>query len=267
MHACAACARSGATTARACRGGVSGPERHGDHEDDRHDPGECRHHGRRRPGGVRAGRRRRSACGAPPCSRCPLSPVRRRSPPGCGVRRPGTTVHFRVVVTTAAGQVVGADQAFTTVATARASQPGTTMLGVRVGYLTARGRAGTRARPLRPSARLHLARQALEGDAEAARRARPTSRGARAGAGGRGRGCALDPGRRSPSTRARSRNTSTTSTGCTRGRRGSAASRASGARPRLVDAADRARGADAADGVDHHPHACRAPSGRRSSCS
>src|SRR6478735_9937194 len=50
--------------------------------------------------------------------------------------KPGTTVHFRLVVTTPAGQVVGADQAFTTVASATRLAPGTTMLGIRVGYLT-----------------------------------------------------------------------------------------------------------------------------------
>lgn len=66
--------------------------------------------------------------------------------------KPGTTIHFRVVVTTAAGQVVGADQTFTTVATIARLAPGTTMLGVRVGYLTAgaaQARVRTRfARPL-----------------------------------------------------------------------------------------------------------------------
>lgn len=50
--------------------------------------------------------------------------------------QPGTTVHFRVVVTTAAGQVVGADQLFTTIAPPATLAPGTTLLGVRVGYLT-----------------------------------------------------------------------------------------------------------------------------------
>jgi len=65
--------------------------------------------------------------------------------------KPGTTVHFRVVVTTAAGQVVGADQAFTTVANATRLAPGTTMLGVRVGYLTpAAARARVLARFARP---------------------------------------------------------------------------------------------------------------------
>ena len=66
--------------------------------------------------------------------------------------KPGTTVHFRLVVTTAAGQVVGADQVFTTVANTTRLAPGTTMLGIRVGYLTpaqARARVLTRfARPL-----------------------------------------------------------------------------------------------------------------------
>jgi lipoprotein-anchoring transpeptidase ErfK/SrfK len=49
---------------------------------------------------------------------------------------PGSTVLFRLVVTTAAGQVVGADQAFTTAAAPARLAPGTTMLGIRVGYLT-----------------------------------------------------------------------------------------------------------------------------------
>ena len=49
---------------------------------------------------------------------------------------PGTTVHFRAVVTTAGGQVVGADQVFTTVAPIIRIAAGTTMFGVRVGYLT-----------------------------------------------------------------------------------------------------------------------------------
>ena len=49
---------------------------------------------------------------------------------------PGTTVHFRAVVTTAGGQVVGDDQVFTTVAPIIRLAAGTTMLGVRVGYLT-----------------------------------------------------------------------------------------------------------------------------------
>ena len=65
--------------------------------------------------------------------------------------KPGTTVHFRLVVTTAAGQVVGADQAFTTVANATRLAPGTTMLGIRVGYLTpAQARARVLARFARP---------------------------------------------------------------------------------------------------------------------
>ena len=51
-------------------------------------------------------------------------------------QKPGTTVRFRVVVTTAAGQVVGADQTFTTVAPVARLAAGTTILGVRVGYLT-----------------------------------------------------------------------------------------------------------------------------------
>ena len=65
--------------------------------------------------------------------------------------KPGTTVHFRLVVTTAAGQVVGADQVFTTVANATRLAPGTTMLGIRVGYLTpAQARARVLARFARP---------------------------------------------------------------------------------------------------------------------
>ena len=65
--------------------------------------------------------------------------------------KPGTTVHFRLVVTTAAGQVVGADQAFTTVANATRLAPGTTMLGIRVGYLTPeQARARVLARFARP---------------------------------------------------------------------------------------------------------------------
>ncbi len=51
--------------------------------------------------------------------------------------KPGTTVSYRAVVTTAAGQVVGADQSFTTVARIARFAPGSTMLGLRVGYLTA----------------------------------------------------------------------------------------------------------------------------------
>jgi lipoprotein-anchoring transpeptidase ErfK/SrfK len=50
--------------------------------------------------------------------------------------KPGTTVHFRVVLTTAAGQVVGADQLFTTIAAPARLAAGTTLLGVRVGYLS-----------------------------------------------------------------------------------------------------------------------------------
>ena len=49
----------------------------------------------------------------------------------------GATVHFRIVVTTPAGQIVGGDQSFTTVAPIARLAAGTTMLGVRVGYLTA----------------------------------------------------------------------------------------------------------------------------------
>jgi len=65
--------------------------------------------------------------------------------------KPGTTVRFRVVVTTAAGQVVGADQTFTTVATAARLAPGTTMFGVRVGFLTpAAAQARVQARFARP---------------------------------------------------------------------------------------------------------------------
>jgi lipoprotein-anchoring transpeptidase ErfK/SrfK len=50
--------------------------------------------------------------------------------------RPGTVVAFRAVVTTAGGQVVGTDQTFTTVAPVERLAAGTTMLGIRVGYLT-----------------------------------------------------------------------------------------------------------------------------------
>jgi lipoprotein-anchoring transpeptidase ErfK/SrfK len=65
--------------------------------------------------------------------------------------KPGTTVHFRLVVTTAAGQVVGADQAFTTVANPTRLAPGTTMLGIRVGFLTPeQARARVLARFARP---------------------------------------------------------------------------------------------------------------------
>jgi lipoprotein-anchoring transpeptidase ErfK/SrfK len=64
--------------------------------------------------------------------------------------KPGTTVHFRLVVTTPAGQVIGADQVFTTVANATRLAPGTTILGIRVGYLTP---AAARARVLKRFAR------------------------------------------------------------------------------------------------------------------
>jgi lipoprotein-anchoring transpeptidase ErfK/SrfK len=65
--------------------------------------------------------------------------------------KPGATVHFRLVVSTAAGQVVGADQAFTTVANPTRLAPGTTMLGIRVGYLTPeQARARVLARFARP---------------------------------------------------------------------------------------------------------------------
>ncbi len=65
--------------------------------------------------------------------------------------KPGTTVHFRIVVTTSAGQVVGADQQFTTVANPTRLAPGTTILGIRVGYLTpAAARARVLARFARP---------------------------------------------------------------------------------------------------------------------
>ena len=64
---------------------------------------------------------------------------------------PGTTVHFRVVVATPAGQVTGADQSFTTVANVARLAPGTTILGVRVGYLTpGRAQAKVRAAFARP---------------------------------------------------------------------------------------------------------------------
>ncbi len=65
--------------------------------------------------------------------------------------KPGTTIYFRVVVTTAAGQAVGADELFTTVAALTRLAPGTTMLGVRVGYLTpAAAKAKVLARFARP---------------------------------------------------------------------------------------------------------------------
>ncbi len=66
-------------------------------------------------------------------------------------QKPGTTVRFRVVVTTAAGQVVGADQTFTTVAPVARLAAGTTILGVRVGHLTpAQAQARVKARFARP---------------------------------------------------------------------------------------------------------------------
>ncbi len=65
--------------------------------------------------------------------------------------KPGTAVHFRVVVTTSAGQVVGEDQVLTTVAPVVRLAPGTTMFGVRVGYLTpAAAQARVQARFARP---------------------------------------------------------------------------------------------------------------------
>lgn len=50
--------------------------------------------------------------------------------------RPGTTVAFRIVVTTDGGQIVGFDEEFTTVAPIVRLPAGTTILGVRVGFLT-----------------------------------------------------------------------------------------------------------------------------------
>ena len=50
--------------------------------------------------------------------------------------KPGATVHFRAVVTTVGGQVVGADQSFATIAPIVRLAPGTTIFDVRVGYLT-----------------------------------------------------------------------------------------------------------------------------------
>ena len=102
--------------------------------------------------------------------------------------KPGTTIRFRVVVTTAAGQVVGGDQTFTTVAPIARLAPGTTMLGVRVGYLTPAAAQARVAGPLRTSARVHVPRQAVEGNAEAARRARRRRRAPSPGRCGCGRG-------------------------------------------------------------------------------
>jgi lipoprotein-anchoring transpeptidase ErfK/SrfK len=65
--------------------------------------------------------------------------------------KPGTTVRFRVVLTTSAGQVVGADQQFTTIAPPAKLAAGTTILGVRVGYLSpAAAQAKVLARFARP---------------------------------------------------------------------------------------------------------------------
>jgi len=65
--------------------------------------------------------------------------------------KPGVTVPFRIVVTTAAGQVIGSDQTFTTAAAITRLAPGTTLLGVRVGFLTtAAAQALVRARFARP---------------------------------------------------------------------------------------------------------------------
>ncbi len=50
--------------------------------------------------------------------------------------KPGTTVHFRAIVMTAGGQVVGSDQSFATIAPIVRLAPGTTIFDVRVGYLT-----------------------------------------------------------------------------------------------------------------------------------
>ena len=94
---------------------------------------------------------RRRACAAPPSSRSPQSTGPQSVTAKLRSEKPGTTVHFRLVVTTAAGQVVGADQVFTTIANATRLAPGTTMLGIRVGYLTpAQARARVLARFARP---------------------------------------------------------------------------------------------------------------------
>jgi lipoprotein-anchoring transpeptidase ErfK/SrfK len=59
--------------------------------------------------------------------------------------QPGATVHFRLVVATAAGQITGEDQVLTTLAAIPRLAPVTTIVGVRVGGLTA-GAAQARVR-------------------------------------------------------------------------------------------------------------------------
>ncbi len=263
MHACAACARSGATTARACRGGVSGPERHGDHEDDRHDSGECRHHGRRRPGGVRAGRpdgrfavhrpavaarSRRPADGHRPAEEReggrdrPL-PHRRHHPGGTD-RRGRSDVHHR-----------GAH---------RAPRSGYDDVGRARRVSHRRRRPGTRLGPFRTSARVHLPRQALEGDAEAAGSTCRCRGCSCAGADGRGRGCALDPGcrHRRPGQGCAVRRLPRRAVFQAGAYRQRGAHRPAGRGRR---SANGARGADGRDGVDHHPHLAERRSGPRSS--
>ena len=135
--------------------------------------------------------------------------------------KPGTTEHFRVVVTTAAGQVVGEDQTFTTVAaidTARTRHDDVR----RAGRLPHdRRRTGASACPLRATARVHVARQAVEGNTANSSEHRPTwpepSPGrSPASADGRSIPVAVTVDPR------RSRTTSPTSTGCTPGRRAAA---------------------------------------------
>ncbi len=146
------------------------------------------------------------------------SPARRSVTAQLRSEKPGTTVHFRVVVTTTAGQIVGADQSFTTVAAIARLAPGTTMLGVRVGYLTAAAaQARVRARFARPLVFTYRGKRW---------KATPKQLGARADVGGRSRPgahgrrrWALDPGCRHRRSRRRSRTTSPTSTGCSPGRR------------------------------------------------
>ncbi len=66
--------------------------------------------------------------------------------------KPGTTIRFRADVTTAGGQVAGADQSFTTIAPLTRLAAGTTIFGVRVGFLTpAAAETKVRARFTRPA--------------------------------------------------------------------------------------------------------------------
>jgi len=148
--------------------------------------------------------------------------------------KPGTTMHFRLVVTTAAGQVVGADQAFTTVANPTRLAPGTTMLGIGVGYLTPeQARARVLARFARPVVFTWQGKRW---------KATPKQLGATADVDGRStapwRAWGAVDGRsrsRSPSTRPRWSATSTTSTASTPGRRRSGASPGSGRKAKLVE--------------------------------